>query len=396
MIHNNLYIKTFHWICMTIHFNKTGLLLSCIALSVLAHILSFYAWRLFGTYDFTSPVNKSQSVVVELAKPTDAASPVVNPEVQDNRDFDQAAKEEIVENNSAPTSEESYSTSTSNTEQRMPFPEAAVPVAKLHASTQIIKAASVTSPLKSRQQIEPDPIFTPLSIVGKFMTTKNEKLTYLISMFGIPVGSAELEAKNENGEIWLTLRVKSNAAISSIFPVDNIVETRHIGGRFIMTKIRQHEGSFRSDELFTINLSKKRVSWIDNIGGRSLTMTVPTDEVLDTLSGIYYLRNRQLEIGKTEILQIYDSEIFADVQIEILRREIIRLPNLEKVDTLVVRPLQKTAGIFRRTGDILIWMTDNTLKVPVKIVTSVALGKVTIELVSAESIPQEAETAISK
>ena len=96
-----------------------------------------------------------------------------------------------------------------------------------------------------------------------------------------------------------------------------------------------------------------------------------------------------MQVGKTETLHIYDSETFADVPVEILRREELRLPNLSKVATLVVRPLQKTAGIFRRTGDILIWMTDDDHKVPVRIVTSIALGTITAELVSAESKPHE-------
>jgi hypothetical protein len=85
------------------------------------------------------------------------------------------------------------------------------------------------------------------------------------------------------------------------------------------------------------------------------------------------------------MLHIFDSEYYADVPVEILRRETVRLPNLTNIDTLVIRPLQKTAGIFRRTGDILIWITDDVNKVPVKIVTSVALGTVTVELMSAES-----------
>jgi len=217
------------------------------------------------------------------------------------------------------------------------------------------------------------------------MAVQHEKLTYQISMHGIPIGSAELEAKCEQGVTTITLRVRSNAAISSVFPVDDVVETRHIDGRFIITKIRQQEGAFRSDEAFTINLGKKRVSWDDFIQHRTQRMSVPTDEVLDTLSGIYYLRNRQLQVGRTEILHIYDSETYAEVPVEILRREEMRLPNLVQVATLVVRPLQKTAGIFRRTGAVLIWMTDDDHKVPVKIVTSIALGQVTAELVSAES-----------
>jgi hypothetical protein len=133
------------------------------------------------------------------------------------------------------------------------------------------------------------------------------------------------------------------------------------------------------------------VSWFDNIHNRCLTTEIPTDLVLDTLSGIYYLRNRKLQVGRTETLPIFDSEIYSEVPVEILRRESIRLPNLTTVDTLVIKPLQKTAGIFRRTGDLLIWITNDAHKVPVKIITSVSLGSVTIELVSAESNPMQQE-----
>ena len=385
---------------MTILFNKTRLLVSCLAFSILVHILSFYAWRLLGTYDFTAPVNQPQAVVVDLGKPTDTVSPMVNPEKQGSSDTEQIGEDVKFNNDPTPTGENDNSARQSNHGQRQPAPEqtdtAASGAKKIDSSTRSGETAGVNPPDKSRQPVIANSNLSPLNTAGYFLTTKMEKLTYLISMLGLPVGSAELEAKNEKGEIWLTLRVRSNAAISSIFPVDDIVETRHIDGRFIMTKIKQQEGSFKSDEGFTINLEKKRVSWFDNIRGNSLVTTIPTDEVLDTLSGIYYLRNRQLQIGKAETLHIYDGETYADVPVEILSRETLRLPNLQKVDTMVVRPLQKTAGIFRRTGEILIWMTDDAFKVPVKIVTSVALGKVTIELVSAESKPLEEEVKKSK
>lgn len=354
---------------------------------MLAHILALYTWRMFGTYNFSAPVNQPQSVLVDLAKRIDAISPAVKTENREIEESDHLREDGTVEKNSASREDNDNRPPPPNLEERPPNPKptdtAFKGAEKSTPTTPNSEATSVNSPDESRQQVKLSLLSTP----GDFLTAKNEKLSYMISMLGLPVGSAELEAKNLDGEIWLTLRVKSNAVISNIFPVDNTVETRHIGGRFIMSRIKQQEGSLRSDEGFTINLIRKRVSWFDYIGGRSLTKTIPTDEVLDTLSGIYFLRNRQLEIGKTEMLNIYDSETYAEVPVEVLRRETVLLPNFTKVDALVVQPIQKTAGIFRRTGDILIWMTDDAHKVPVKIVTSVALGKVTIELMSAESTP---------
>jgi len=385
---------------MTIQFNKSRLLVSSLALSVIMHILLLYASRMFGPYDFTAPINLTQYVVVELAKRTEIVSPPLNTDKLSNSDSGRIEDDADSERTSAQTKESENNATQTSPEQGQIKPKTAssavIGSENHHSLTRSSEAASINSSGESPQLGQARPNLTPLSPAGEFLTAKKETLTYQISMLGFPVGNAVLESKIENGEVWITLRVTSNAAISSVFPVDDIVETRHIDGRFIMTKIKQQEGSFRSDEEFTINLMKKRVTYINNIRNRSLNMIVPTDKVLDTLSGFYYLRNRQLQIGKTETLHIFDSETYADVPVEILRRETMRLPNLQKVDTLVVRPLQTTAGILRRTGDILIWMTDDANKVPVKIITSVALGEVTVELVSAESKPLEEDVKESE
>lgn len=219
------------------------------------------------------------------------------------------------------------------------------------------------------------------------MPSKSENLSYLISLMGIPVGSVELEALNENGEVRITLRTRTNSALSSIYPVDDSIETRHIGGNFIITNIRQQEGGFSSDIGFTIFLRDRRVFWIDRIRNRVSNESIPNNEVLDTLSSFYYIRNRPLQVGKTELLHIYDGDTYAPVPVEVLRQEEVRLRNFTKVDSLVLRHVKQPGGIFRRTGDMLIWLTNDENKVPVKVETTTPLGKATIELVSAETKP---------
>jgi hypothetical protein len=371
-------------------FYKIRLPAFCFVFSIVAHILFVFALRISGTYNFSAPVNPG--VVVTLAGATDTASGTVTPEKQESSGTDR--EDTAIVKQPPPAQEGDDDISATHPEQRTSEPEPVeMPVVGQKSNDHSTGSGLTTtadSADKSRQTMMANPT-TPMRAGSQFLGAKYEKLSYLISMLGIPVGSAELEAKNEKGDISITLKVRSNAAISSIFPVNDSIETRHFGGRFIMTKIRQQEGFFKSATGFTLNLREKKVFWIDNITGFSSETTVPTDDVLDTLSGIYFLRNRQLQVGRTETLHIFDSETYADVPVEILRREEMRLPNLQKVATLVVRPLQQTAGIFRRTGDILIWMTDDDNKVPVKIATSIALGRVTVELVSAESKPAEEE-----
>lgn len=359
------------------HFRKIFLPFLCLMLSILAHVLFMTVLGVFESYDFNAPVNQFPDVVFDLAELGGSASVSAKKSSQKKSD-----KTSIVEEVAAPDSSVQVSKQRQTKPEQSDTPDVSAEENALSGLGD--KTTHAVSP--DDPHLEVTATTSPRLLKSRdFLSSTYEKLTYQISLLGVTVGSAELEAKSENGETLITLRVRSHTIYSSIYPVDNLVETRHISDRFIMAKIIQQEGGFRSDQLLTINPAKKRVTWADLINGRSLKTTVPSEDVLDTLSGIYYLRNRPLQVGKTETLHIYDSETYADVPVEILRSEEIRMPNLTKLSTLVVRPLQKTAGIFRRTGDILIWMTNDDYKVPVKIVTTIALGTVTAELVSAES-----------
>ena len=65
---------------------------------------------------------------------------------------------------------------------------------------------------------------------------------------------------------------------------------------------------------------------------------------------------------------------------QVLRREKIALP-LGTFETIVVKPLMKSEGIFSRKGDILIWLTDDAKHIPVQMQTKVVVGSITATLV---------------
>src|SRR5450631_53180 len=357
-------------------------------LSVLVHLLVLFSLGRFGNYSFAGPVNPLQAVMVDLTKPGDDAAPVADSHSQKTSHTDNVAKNVTADRNQARVQGENVSTPPAVPEKDPVEPKSVEPAAigkeKTASITRASEPAIAPHPSASRHSaLATAP--PPLRTADEFISSKSEKLSYLISLLGIPVGSVELEAKNESGEIRITLRTRSNSALSSIYPVDDIIETRHIGGNFIITKIRQQEGTFNSDIGFTIFLRDKRVFWLDRIRNRHSDETIPNSEVLDTLSSFYYLRNRPLQIGTTEILHIYDGDTYAPVPVEIVRQEEIRLRNFKKVDTLLVRHVKQKGGIFRRTGDMLIWLTNDVNKVPVKLETTSPLGKVTVELVSAET-----------
>jgi hypothetical protein len=374
---------------MKIHVNKSRMWAFGIALSLAAHILFLLPLNLIGGYHFVAPVKPIKAILVDLQKPGAKSLPIKASGDKATSGTDGLVEE--VKEEFPPISPPAYSEvdiaaaapSQLNADHELTV-SSEDGEKKADALTENDEAANGSTTAVSQQEPPGVAVTPPLRTAGEFITTKRERLSYLINLHGIPVGSAELEAKNENGEVRLTLKTRSNAAFANIFPVDDIVETRHLRGNFILTKIRQQEGTLKRNIGFTIFLRDKNVFWIDLLKMRSTMETVPTSDVLDTLSAFYYLRNRLLHIGKTEMLHIYDGNAYADVPVEVLRQENVLLPNLKNVDTLVLRLVHQTDMIFQKGRDTLIWLTNDEHKVPVKVETNISIGRVSAVLISTE------------
>jgi len=358
-----------------------------LVLSLLVHLALAVPLDYFKPFELATPVLLNQPIMVDLRGP--AAIAPAQPVAPAPRAA--ASPREI----SAPQAEERLAPAPSQEPVPVSAPATPLPVREPTAAAPNPVPAEPTAARVAEESVKPatpqkekvpvEAALAPLRKSAEFLATEREKLTYRISMLGIPVGSAEMEAKQEKGEVRITLHIQSNPAASQLYPVDDSVETRHIGGNFILSRIRQSEGSFRGDRGFTLFLREKSVFWIDRLKNRSLQEPLPSSAVVDILSGLYYLRNQPLEVGKSVVLEIFDSNRYAPTTVAVLRKEHLTLPGLREVDTLVIHPELKTDGVFRRTGEILIWLTDDQKRVPVKVETRISLGKVTAELVSAET-----------
>jgi hypothetical protein len=339
-----------------------------IGASIAIHLMILLSLGRFGHYDFTTPLKLLAGVTIDLS--AQSYTPISETDVKDTPA--ESVPDDVSDDEDAGLADEVDSGASSpELDTQQSKLDSVEPVDPIITTKPVNQAISSLSPLRS---------------AAEFLPARSEKLSYLISLFGIPVASAELEAVNKNGELWITLRTRSNAEVSSFYSVDDLLETRHMGGNFIISRFRQHEGSLISDTGFTIFLREKRVFWFDRIHHRYSDETVPNSEVQDILSSVYQLRNRPLQVGKSELLHIYDGENYALIPLEIVRHEEMRLRNLQKVDTLQVH-YTKQSGVFRRVGDVTAWLTNDENKVPIRVEASTLLGKITVELISSETTP---------
>ena len=212
-----------------LRFNKP---VACICVSVLAHVSTLYAFGMFGRFDFGVPVQLTSAISVEL---------------KDAPRLQEAQKENGVGEDEASTYDEhlnpehlSIAAAAQEAIARSeptnaPLPDKGPSLAATDAAQPLIAPASVQA--KPRPQPPKFELLHPLRLSSEFMGAESETLTYRICLLGVPVGSAILQAHRDKSEVWLSLKVTSDAVMSNIYPVDDLIETRHINGNFIVTRI---------------------------------------------------------------------------------------------------------------------------------------------------------------
>jgi len=383
--------------------NKKYTMALFIMISLLAHLSVFYVLALSRTITFSTPVPPLPAIIVTLKSTS-------SPPHQQTKTAQNADSISETPQGTRLTPLKESPKDITKTKEASSLPTADIPAQDPINATLQSKDEQNTSeiPGKAQQFANPDkggkksptddsvPVAFdykrykgPVRKAGEFLATKKETLTYRISLLKIPVGTAIMEATSKDGELQISVKITSNAVFSTIYPVDDLVETRMIKGNYLLTRVRQNEGSYKGDFGFTLMLREHKAFWVDRLANRYNYEPLPVDDVMDALSGFYFLRNQDLEVGKSVLLHLYDSNEYTPTNVEVLRREHMNLPGVGEVNTLVLHPLFQTAGFFRRTGDIMIWLTDDKFRVPVRLETFITLGKVTAELIAAESEQEE-------
>ncbi len=102
----------------------------------------------------------------------------------------------------------------------------------------------------------------------------------------------------------------------------------------------------------------------------------------DVITSFYYLRRQPLEIGKSVHISMFDSNKFLNTEVRVLRHEQFTMDNGQEVPTIIVEPVLKSEGLFQKSGTIMIWLTDDERRMPVRMETKLKIGWVTAVLKS--------------
>jgi hypothetical protein len=110
--------------------------------------------------------------------------------------------------------------------------------------------------------------------------------------------------------------------------------------------------------------------------------------VNDIMSAFYYARTfdySSMKVNDLMHLQNFYKDKVYNLDVRYLGKETIEVP-AGKFDCIIVEPLVKEGGLFKHEGNIIIWLTDDELKLPVKVRTKIIVGYVEAKLTSYEGL----------
>ena len=242
-------------------------------------------------------------------------------------------------------------------------------------------------------------VFIPLLTLthaqtNEFRTIKNnafgvgEKLTFNIKYGFVTAGVAEMHIPkikriSSRDAYHITFIVNSVPTFDPFYKVRDRYETYLDTEGLFPWRFEQHirEGGYSRD--FS--------AFFDQRKGKAKTSEGSYDipeNVNDIVSAFYLARTydyTNLKVGdKFHLENFYKDKVYP-LDVVYLGKETITV-DAGTFDCLIVEPLVREGGLFKSEGNIIIWLSDDQLRIPVKVKTKVLIGSLDAELTAYEGL----------
>jgi hypothetical protein len=212
-----------------------------------------------------------------------------------------------------------------------------------------------------------------------------ESLRFSVQYGFIHAGTAWLEVPEvrqwRGHQVYqLLARAESNAFFSRFYKVRERIESYwDLRGRYSRRYFEdRREGKFRQRSDIVFDADKGEA--IYSTGG---VYPVPP-RVQDALSSFYYTRTQALPLGGSIVFHYHASRKSQPLRVKVLGRERIQTP-AGTFDCVAVEPILKAGGIFRSSGRLVVWLTDDERRMPVLMKSKVIIGSISVVLQEAKA-----------
>ncbi|HZR46502.1 MAG TPA: DUF3108 domain-containing protein [Candidatus Manganitrophaceae bacterium] len=213
-----------------------------------------------------------------------------------------------------------------------------------------------------------------------------EQLSYEVSLDDTHVGKAVFEVTEKTRmagrEVYHVIsKIRSNKWISLFSRIDDQVESYIDAEAGYSHRIKINKRRRKGDEEKTIDFDQvghHAIEWKDN---KQEVFDIPP-KVQDFLSSLYFLRAQErLEPGTSVFIDLHQNGKNWQLEVHVLEKERISTP-AGTFKTIKVQTSFPDGGLFKSKGDLAIWLTDDDLRVPVRLRSEGKKGTMTAILSS--------------
>jgi hypothetical protein len=218
-----------------------------------------------------------------------------------------------------------------------------------------------------------------------------EKLTFSVNYGFITAGIAEWsipkKKKISGREVYqIDFKVNTVSTFDALYKVrDRYATYLDVEGLFPW-RFEQHirEGSYTRD--FSAFFDQRRGKVKTSEG----TYDIPP-YVHDIVSAFFYVRVLPLDtldLGEKLHLKNFYKDKTYPLDVIYHGKETITV-EAGTFDCIIVEPLVQEGGLFKHEGGLIVWLSDDNLRVPIKVQTQIIIGAIDAELIAYEGLKGE-------
>jgi hypothetical protein len=149
--------------------------------------------------------------------------------------------------------------------------------------------------------------------------------------------------------------------------------------------MKTHEGSRRRETKITFDHERRKATYLERDMDKNAVLSQSEVEipacVSDTIGGLFRMRTLNLDVGQTGQVPMSDGKKTAMARVDSVRRETVKTP-AGTFKTVRYEAYLLNNVIYRRSGHVYIWLTDDRRRLPVQIQVrlQLAIGTITLQL----------------
>lgn len=222
----------------------------------------------------------------------------------------------------------------------------------------------------------------PLRSVPNSAFSVGERLVFDVGYSFIKAGEAvfeipQIDSVNGRPSYRIRFSVNSTPSFSWIYRVEDRYETSvDVDGLFPWRFSQQiREGKYKRD-------FQAEFDQINNVARTTEGIFPIPPYVQDVVSAFYYARTVDFSgyaIGQIFSMQNFYKDTSYTLGVKFRGRQQIKV-DAGTFNCIVVEPMVREGGLFKSEGRLLVWMTDDERKIPVKVSTKVVVGTIDAQL----------------